>query len=190
MENVSLPKNKIKSCNSFQQLVVLSSNSLTPQHTSKLYNCRFLTQIAPLYSTPEFHKRSRTLSFRAYTLMATAPIRSPSTSSPLTSKTQSPTRRPALSAADPASTSLTHGYGSHWVRLRWKPQEPLGGRVTTHWRNDGSYSSVDPIQTAGRDTALLARVRVGSRLTPATVPTPLPEEPRPSSSIGRTRSVQ
>lgn len=99
-----------------------------------------LTQMAPVYSTPEFHTSRRTWSPLAYTLSATAPILSPRTSSPFTSSTQSPTTSPALSAGDPSSTSLTQGYGSHWVRLRWNPHEPWEGRATRHRRSDGEGS--------------------------------------------------
>lgn len=96
--------------------------------------------MAPVYSTPEFQTSRRTWSPLAYTLSATAPILSPRTSSPFTSRTQSPTTSPALSAGEPSSTSLTQGYGSHWVRLRWNPQDPWEGRSTRHCRSDGEGS--------------------------------------------------
>ncbi|KAJ8950323.1 hypothetical protein NQ318_021183 [Aromia moschata] len=60
-------------------------------------------------STPAFHSKSDTWSGLALTMRATSDILCPMTSSPLTSRRQSPGRTPAVAAAESSSTLLTQG---------------------------------------------------------------------------------
>ncbi len=127
-------------------LTTITSSSQKANHTTRrkrftTYKKVTLTSVSQFESLPAFHNNIVMYSWTDRALLAISPTRSPSTSSPLTSRRQSPTLSPATLAGEPSSTPAIHGYGSHFVLVRWKPQEPDSFLPTLHIRTDGRECS-------------------------------------------------